>query len=132
MDSAKRLKRLGTSDIRDGDPLYDTSPTTTDPHDTVESNLSSAEEMQSGAAYHRYHHHSIDSSNPPEHLSPDRHLDNAQEPEMNAHGYYLVDNSSMSQLAFLKGGNYDQPPVSQELSSWDAAPPVKFQQQFLW
>ncbi|KAL1982628.1 hypothetical protein VTN96DRAFT_1063 [Rasamsonia emersonii] len=62
--------------------------------------------------------------------------------------YYVVDHNTLSQLAFLKGGGGGSsssgggsgsssfapsaPPAPQELSSWDAAPPIKFQQQFLW
>lgn len=67
--------------------------------------------------------------------------------------YYVVDHNTLSQLAFLKGGGsgvssssngagggaaasssfaLSAPPAPQELSSWDAAPPIKFQQQFLW
>jgi hypothetical protein len=94
----------------------------------VESSMSS-EEMHPGT-YHS--HHPIEHSEAQERLSQDRHLDSAPEPEINANGYYVVDHHALSQLPFLKGGNFGQPHIPQELSSWDAAPPIKFQQQFLW
>ncbi|KAL1970660.1 hypothetical protein VTN77DRAFT_4304 [Rasamsonia byssochlamydoides] len=102
------------------------------------------EDISSESTYDRHHHHHhIDrpeqqqqqQQQQQDRLSEEhRPLDAiADAAETGPGSYYVVDQNTLSQLAFLKGGGgFAAPSAPQELSSWDAAPPIKFQQQFLW
>jgi hypothetical protein len=47
-----------------------------------------------------------------------------------ATSYHVLDHGTQSQLSFLKGNYMSNTP--HDLNSWEAAPDIKFEQQFLW
>jgi hypothetical protein len=149
--SSKRLKRSADDDTAAFDGHR---PAAALQQPRSEEDLSS-EEIQSATSTYG-HPHNRYRPPPPHHHHPHMNRSEQQDPDQdrdahrlsppeesgpagsNSSSYYVVDHhNALSQLTFLKGGGgsfvgQQQPSGPPQLSSWDAAPPIKFQQQFLW